>query len=371
MIGGLLNSRWPQRILQLPWRIIFLVAAIGGFAVVVLYSAAGGSLQPWAMNHAVRLSLFMGLAILLSQVPLGFWLKIAYPLYAAVLVALIGVEVVGGIAGGSQRWLDLGFIRLQPSEFMKLAVVIALARFYHYLPRGYPAKLAGIWPPLALIGTPAALVMLQPDLGTALMITAGGLTMMFLGGLPLKWFIIPGVAGLASLPLLYNMLHDYQKRRVLIFLDPSADPLGAGYHITQSKIAIGSGGVFGKGFLEGSQSHLQYLPEQHTDFVFATMAEEWGLMGGAGLLIAYGLVLNWGIRVALSAQTHFARMLAAGLSMTIFFYVLINSMMVMGLAPVVGIPFPLVSYGGSAALTVMIALGILMGVYRQRHLKHI
>ncbi|TPE60512.1 rod shape-determining protein RodA [Sandaracinobacter neustonicus] len=371
MIQNLLNSRWPQRALQLPWRIIFLVGAIGTFAVVVLYSAAGGSMQPWALNHAVRLSLFMGLAIVLAQVPLGLWLKIAYPLYAVILVALIGVEVVGGIAGGSQRWLDLGFIRLQPSEFMKIAVVLALARFYHFLPRGYPAKLAGIWPPLAMIGVPAALVMLQPDLGTALMIVAGGMTMMFLGGLPLKWFIIPGVAGLASLPLLYNMLHDYQKRRVLIFLDPSADPLGAGYHITQSKIAIGSGGIFGKGFMEGSQSHLQYLPEQHTDFVFATMAEEWGLMGGALLLIAYGLVLNWGIRTGMSARTRFARMLAAGLSMTIFFYVLINSMMVMGLAPVVGIPFPLVSYGGSAALTVMIALGILMGVYRQRELEHI
>jgi rod shape determining protein RodA len=264
--------------------------------------------------------------------------------------------------------LDLGFIRLQPSEFMKLAIVIALARFYHFLPRGYAARLPGIWPPLVLIGMPFALVILQPDLGTGLMIVAGGATMMFLGGLPLRWFVIPGVAGLAALPLVYNLLHDYQKRRVMIFLDPEADPLGAGYHITQSKIAIGSGGLTGKGFLKGSQSHLQYLPEQQTDFVFATMAEEWGLLGGAALLIAYGIVLNWGIRVGLQARTQFARLLAAGLSMTIFFYVLINSMMVMGLAPVVGIPFPLVSYGGSAMMTVMIALGIVMGVYRQRHL---
>jgi rod shape determining protein RodA len=308
---------------------------------------------------------------MIAQVPIGFWLRIAYPLYAVVLVALIGVEIVGGISGGSQRWLDLGFIRLQPSEFMKLAIVIALARFYHYLPRGYAARLPGIWPPLALIGMPFLLVILQPDLGTSLMIVAGGATMMFLGGLPLRWFLIPGAAGIAALPLIYNLLHDYQKRRVLIFLDPSADPLGAGYHITQSKIAIGSGGLTGKGFLEGSQSHLQYLPEQHTDFVFATMAEEWGLMGGAALLISYGLVLNWGIRVGLQARTQFGRLLAAGLSMTIFFYVLINSMMVMGLAPVVGIPFPLVSYGGSAMMTVMIALGIIMGVYRQRHLEHL
>jgi rod shape determining protein RodA len=371
MMGSLLNARWPQRVLALPWRILLLVAGIGAFAVVVLYSAAGGSMQPWALNHAVRFSIFLGAAIMIAQVPIGFWLRIAYPLYAVVLVALIGVEIVGGISGGSQRWLDLGFIRLQPSEFMKLAIVIALARFYHYLPRGYAARLPGIWPPLALIGMPFLLVILQPDLGTSLMIVAGGATMMFLGGLPLRWFLIPGAAGIAALPLIYNLLHDYQKRRVLIFLDPSADPLGAGYHITQSKIAIGSGGLTGKGFLEGSQSHLQYLPEQHTDFVFATMAEEWGLMGGAALLISYGLVLNWGIRVGLQARTQFGRLLAAGLSMTILFYVLINSMMVMGLAPVVGIPFPLVSYGGSAMMTVMIALGIIMGVYRQRHLEHL
>ncbi|MCG2841825.1 rod shape-determining protein RodA [Sandaracinobacter sp. RS1-74] len=371
MIGGLLNSRWPQQILALPWRVILLVAAIGGFAVVVLYSAAGGSMTPWALNHAVRFSLFLGMALVLSQIPLKVWIGIAYPAYGAILVALVGVEVLGAVSGGSQRWLELGFIRLQPSEFMKLAIVLALARFYHYLPRGYSGKLAGIWPPLALIGTPAALVMLQPDLGTALMIVAGGLTMMFLGGLPLRWLLIPGTLGLASLPLLYNMLHDYQKRRVLIFLNPETDPLGAGYHITQSKIAIGSGGLFGKGFLKGSQSHLQYLPEQQTDFVFATMAEEWGLAGGVLLLLTYGLVLNWGIRVGLQSQTLFARLLAVGLSMTIFFYVLINTMMVMGLAPVVGIPFPLLSYGGSAMLTVMIAFGILMSVHRQRALDNL
>jgi rod shape determining protein RodA len=371
MIGGLLNARWPQRVLALPWRILFLVAAIGIFAVVILYSAAGGKMQPWALNHAVRFSIFMGAAVAIAQIPLSFWLRIAYPLYAVVLIALLGVEVIGGIAGGSQRWLDLGFIRLQPSELMKLAIVIALARFYHFLPRGYASRFAGIWPPLLLIGLPFALVILQPDLGTGLMIVAGGLTMMFLGGLPLRWFIIPGVAGLAALPLVYNLLHDYQKRRVMIFLDPSADPLGAGYHITQSKIAIGSGGLTGKGFLEGSQSHLQYLPEQHTDFVFATMAEEWGLVGGAALLIAYGILLNWGIRVGLETRNQFGRLLAVGLSMTIFFYVLINAMMVMGLAPVVGIPFPLVSYGGSAMMTVMIALGIIIGVYRQRKLEHL
>jgi rod shape determining protein RodA len=366
MIAGLLNARWPQRIATLPWGIVAVVALIACFGGVVLYSAAGGSMSPWAANHLVRFLAFLGLALALSQLPLRFWLDTAYPLYAVVLAALLGVELMGAVSGGSQRWLDLGVIRLQPSELMKLAIVIALARFYHYLPRGYAGRFAGIWPPLLLILLPVALVMLQPDLGTALMILAGGLTVMFLGGLPLRWLLIPGAVGLAALPFLYGLLHDYQKRRVLIFLDPAADPLGAGYHITQSKIAIGSGGLFGKGFLNGSQSHLQYLPEQHTDFVFATLAEEWGLMGGLLLLLAYGIVLNWGLRLGMATQTQFGRLLAAALSMTIFFYVFINAMMVMGLAPVVGIPFPLVSHGGSAMLTVMIAFGILMGVHRQR-----
>ncbi len=371
MIGGLLSTRWPQRLVALPWFMILLVAAIGVFATVVLYSAAGGSMQPWALNHAIRILLFLGLALLLSQVPLRTWLAVAYPFYAITLVALVAVEGLGAVSGGSQRWLELGFIRLQPSEFMKIAIVLALARFYHFLPPGYAARFAGIWPPLLLIGLPAALVLLQPDLGTALMIVAGGIAVMFLGGLPLRWLLVPGAVALAALPFLYGMLHDYQKNRVLIFLDPGLDPLGAGYHITQSKIAIGSGGLTGKGFLMGSQSHLQYLPEQQTDFVFATMAEEWGLAGGTALLLAYGLLLNWGIRVGLESRTTFARLLAAGLSMTIFFYVLINSMMVMGLAPVVGIPFPLLSYGGSAMLTVLIAFGIQMSVHRQRDLDRI
>jgi len=371
MMMGLLNARWPQRILQLPWKIIILVSAIGAFAVVVLYSAAGGNMSPWALNHAVRFSLFLGLALALSQVPLRVWLGIAYPVYAVILLGLIAVEVLGAVSGGSQRWLDLGFIRLQPSELMKVAIVLALARFYHFLPRGYAGSLAGIWPPLLMIGLPVAFVLIQPDLGTALMILAGGLTLLFLGGLPLRWFLIPGATVLAALPFFYTLLHDYQKRRVAIFLNPEADPLGAGYHITQSKIAIGSGGISGKGFLQGSQSHLHYLPEQHTDFVFATLAEEWGLLGGAGLLVAYGIFLNWGIGLSMKTRTVFGRLLAAGLSMTIFFYVLINAMMVMGLAPVVGIPFPLVSYGGSAMLTVMIAFGMLMSIYRQRELRQI
>lgn len=367
MIGAILiNARWPQRLRALPWGVILLASLIAGFGATILYSAAGGHAMPWALPHFARFLAFLLLAILISQAPLRMWLRVAYPLYGGILLALVGVEALGAVSGGSQRWLDLGVIRLQPSEFMKLAIVLALARFYHYLPRGYAGKFAGIWPPLVLILLPMALVMLQPDLGTALMIFAGGVTLMFLGGLPLRFILVPGAAGAVALPVLFSMLHDYQKKRVLIFLDPEADPLGAGYHITQSKIAIGSGGLLGKGFLAGTQSHLDYLPEPQTDFIFATMAEEWGLAGGMFLIGAYLIVLNWGLRTALRTRSVFGRLLAAGLSMTIFFYVLINAMMVMGLAPVVGIPMPLVSHGGSAMLTVMLALGLLMGVHRQR-----
>ncbi|NBU78912.1 MAG: rod shape-determining protein RodA [Sphingomonadaceae bacterium] len=285
------------------------------------------------------------------------------------VILLIGVELIGAIGGGSQRWLDLGFIRLQPSELMKLMIVLATARFYAMLPAGEIRKWTAIWPPLVLLGLPFLLVLIQPDLGTASMIAIGGLTIMFLAGIPLRLFIGAGVIGAAALPVIYSVLHEYQKKRVLIFLNPEADALGAGYHITQSKIAIGSGGIFGKGFLNGTQSHLDYLPEGHTDFVFATMAEEWGLVGGLAVITAFVLIGRWGLNVANRANSRFGRLTAAGLSMTIFYYVTINLLMVMGLAPVVGIPLPLVSHGGTAMLTVMLCLGVLMSIDRHNRVQ--
>lgn len=354
----------PAPLTSLPWKLILIVTAIGGFGLIVLYSAAGGSLSPWALNQGARFVAFLGMAILLSRVSERTWQQVAFPIYGVIVVMLIGVELLGAVSGGSQRWLDLGIIRLQPSELMKPAIVLTVARFYSLLPASQVRTFTAIWPAAVLIGIPAALVMLQPDLGTALMITFGGLSVTFLAGLPLRLYIGAGLAGAAAGPIVFSMLHEYQRNRVLIFLNPEADPLGKGYHITQSKIAIGSGGLFGKGFLQGTQSHLDYLPEGHTDFVFATMAEEWGLMGGLFLIGAFLLLIRWGMNVSMNARTRFARLTAAGLSMTIFFYFCINLMMVMGLAPVVGIPLPLVSYGGSAVMTVMICLGILMSIER-------
>lgn len=354
----------PQPLTDFPWRVMMLLVAIAGFGIIVLFSAAGGSMFPWAVNQSVRFVIFAVMALSLSRVPVDLFARFAFPAYGAVLIALVLVELIGGVAGGSQRWINLGFMQLQPSEFMKPIIVLTVARFYAMLPAGELRRWNAIWPALVLIGLPWSLVLVQPDLGTATMIAAGGVTVMFLAGLPLRLFIGTGLTGAALVPIAFSFLHDYQKKRVLIFLDPESDPLGAGYHISQSKIAIGSGGFWGKGFLQGTQSHLDYLPEGHTDFVFATMAEEWGLLGGGLLVIGFLLLFRWGIRVAMRTPDKFARLTAAGLTTTIFFYVAINLMMVMGLAPVVGIPLPFMSYGGSSMLTVMLCIGIIMAIDR-------
>lgn len=359
------NGPWLRELARLPWGIVLVIIALGSFGIVILYSAAGGSLNPWALKQAIRFTILLIMMLVLAMVRPETWMRLAWPIYGVVLLGLIGVELIGQVGGGSQRWLDIGIIRLQPSEFMKLAIVLVLARYYQSLPRGFETQLNALLPALALIAFPAALVMLQPDLGTALSITFGGVVVMFLAGVRLWLFIGAGVAAIGAMPIVWTMLHEYQRKRVLIFLDPSADPRGAGYHITQSKIAIGSGGVNGKGFLNGTQSHLDYLPELQTDFIFATMAEEWGLLGGLFIILGFAVILGWGVQVALGGKNQFERLLALGLTATLFFYLAINMMMVMGLAPVVGIPLPLISYGGSAMMTVLILLGIIMGIARQ------
>lgn len=355
----------PAAIAKLPWRTMILLSSLAGFGFIVLYSAAGGSLSPWAGNHLIRFSVFSVMAILISRLDERFWKRIAFPAYGLVLLMLFAVEMLGFVGGGSQRWLDLGFMRLQPSELMKVNVVLAVARFYDLLPVARIRTWSAIWPMLGLMGAPAFLILVQPDLGTALTVVGGAITVAFLAGLPMRLFVGGAAAISVAAPLAYFfMLKEYQQRRVTTFLDPESDPLGAGYHISQSKIAIGSGGIFGKGFLNGTQSHLEYLPEGHTDFVFATMAEEWGLLGGFFVLLMFALLFRWGMRVAVNARTRFFRLTAAGLTTTIFFYFAINLMMVMGLAPVVGIPLPFLSHGGSSMMTIMICVGILMAIDR-------
>ncbi len=356
----------PRPLARLPWRLIFLITGIAGFGLVVLYSAAGGHVQPWALKQGVIFLGFLGIAIAMSWMRESTIKSIAFPLYAVTMVMLIGVEALGFVSKGAQRWLDLGPVRLQPSEFMKPAIVLTLARFYELVPIGEIRKPRAIWPAAVLLGVPAFLILVQPDLGTCIMVLLCGVTVMFLAGLPLWIFLAPAVAVGVAAPIVYGMMHGYQRKRIDVFLNPESDPLGAGYHIAQSKIAIGSGGIWGKGFLHGSQSHLDYLPEGHTDFVFATMAEEWGLLGGVLLILAFASVIRWGMGVSANSKTRFSQLAAAGLSATIFFYVAINLMMVMGLAPVVGVPLPLVSFGGSAVMTVMLCIGLLMALERQQ-----
>lgn len=351
---------------KLPWGMLLTLIVIVLFGLTTLYSAAGGSFSPWALNQGVRFILLFGMMIALSRISVARWMDIAYPFYGITLVLLLIVELFGKIGMGAQRWIDLGIIRLQPSEFMKIAVVLSLAKFFNHLPPSFVSSPSALIAPLTLFGVPAALVMLQPDLGTAMMISMASIVLIFLAGVATRWFVIAGAAVLAILPIAWNMLHDYQKNRVLVFMDPEGDPLGTGYHITQSKIAIGSGGLFGKGFLDGTQSHLAYLPEAHTDFIFATMAEEWGMLGGLFVLLTYGYLIKWGWSLGAQGPSIFTRLTASGLSFTIFLYVAINLGMVMGLAPVVGIPLPLMSYGGSAMMTVTILLGILMSIHRER-----
>ncbi|HMG48203.1 MAG TPA: rod shape-determining protein RodA [Allosphingosinicella sp.] len=354
----------PKPVKELPWLMLALVIAIAGFSTLVLYSAAGGHMT-WALPQGLRFIVFLGMAVAMSWLRPEWIKQAAFPAYVIVLLLLIFVEALGFVGGGAQRWLDLGPLNLQPSELMKPVIVLACAHFYALLPAREIRGRSALWPAALLIGIPAGLILIQPDLGTAMMVVLGGATIMFLAGIPLRLFAGAAAAMAVAGPIAFSFLHDYQRQRVLIFLNPEADPLHTGYHITQSKIAIGSGGLTGTGFLQGTQSRYSFLPEKHTDFIFATMAEEWGLVGGLFLIIAFLMILRWGMNVATESRDRFSRLAAGGLTMTIFFYVAINLMMVMGLAPVVGVPLPLFSYGGSAMMTVMICLGLLMAFERQ------
>ena len=355
----------PEPIARQPWEMLIPLLLLTAFGGLVLYSAGGGAMEPFAKSHFIRFGVLSVMTAIIASMPREAVQLLTYPGYLVVLLMLLGVEIVGQVGGGSQRWLEAGPIRIQPSEIMKPAVVLAMARFYETLPAGMIGSWRSVVPAGMLIVLPISLVLLQPDLGTSVAIAFGGVVVMFLAGLPMWWFLLAGGAGVAAMPLIYFFaLRPYQQARVTTFLDPESDPLGAGYHIAQSKIAIGSGGIFGKGFNEGTQSHLNYLPEPHTDFVFATMAEEWGLVGGLFVLAMYTLILRWGWKVASESQDRFCALLAAGATATIFFYIAINLLMVMGMAPAKGIPLPWMSHGGSSMMTNMICIGLLMMVNR-------
>lgn len=359
-----------QKLQQLNWGLILLVTMIACVGFTALYSAAGGSFEGWASKQMARFTVGVAGMILIAVIDIRFWHRIAYIGYAAGLALLIIVEVMGKIGMGAQRWIDLGFIQLQPSEIMKIAVIMALARYFHSLMPDDVRRLRFLIAPAAIVLIPMALEILQPDLGTALLTGFGATVMFFLAGVPI-WLFILGIGIIAvSVPTAWIfVLHDYQKQRVLTFMNPESDPLGSGYHIMQSKIALGSGGFAGKGFLQGSQSHLRFLPEKQTDFIFALWAEEWGFMGGLFLLTVLGLTFLYCGWVAFRSRTDFGRLLAFGLMVNFSLHAFINIAMVMGLLPVVGVPLPMVSYGGTSMLAVLAGFGLIMSCSIHRDSK--
>ena len=365
------EPRLWQRIRGISWGLILLICAPAGFGIAVLYSAADGSMEPWAAKQTIRFASALILMVGAALVDIRHWFRAAYWVYAIVLALVVAVDLRGFVGMGAQRWIDLGLIQLQPSELMNVAVVLALARYFHSLSSEEIGRIRYLILPALTVGVPAALVLKQPDLGTAVILLLSGAVLYFIVGVRLRYFALTAAAAAAALPGVWHLLRDYQKSRIYTFLDPDSDPLGAGYHILQSKIALGSGGLFGKGFLQGSQSHLSFLPEKQTDFIFTTLAEEFGLVGGLGLLALYSMIIVFGFAIALRSRNHFGRLLGLGIATNLFLSVFINIAMVMGVIPVVGVPLPLISYGGTAMLAVMLGFGLLLnvGVHRDTRLN--
>lgn len=359
-----------RKLLHLNWPVVFLVTAVSGFGFLMLYSVAGGSMTPWVNPQVQRFGMGLAVMVGMAMVPIWFWRNMAVVAYALALALLVAVEFVGVERNGSQRWLDLGPMDLQPSELMKIALIMLLAAYYDWLPLSKVSRPIWIVVPLLFIAAPAYLVLSQPDLGTTILLITGGGAIMFLAGVHWAYFasVIAGGVGLVtavfqSRGTSWQILKDYQYRRIDTFIDPTQDPLGAGYHITQAKIALGSGGWTGRGFMQGTQSRLNFLPEKHTDFIFTTLAEEFGFVGAFGLLILYALIIIFCVMSAVTNKDRFASLVTMGVAVTFFLFFAVNMAMVMGLAPVVGVPLPLVSYGGSAMLVLMVAFGLVQSAH--------
>jgi rod shape determining protein RodA len=358
-----------EKIGQINWGLVFVITLIAAIGCAMLYSAAEGSIDPWASRQAVRFGAGLLVMFAVALIDVRLWYRYAYAFYFGALALLGAVEFVGTAGMGAQRWIDLKVIQLQPSEVMKVALVLALARYFHGQGEEELARPTALLAPLAMVMAPAALVLKQPDLGTAMMLLMAAAAVFFVAGARLWMFALGVVLAGSAVPVAWQFLRDYQRQRVLTFLDPESDPLGAGYHILQSKIALGSGGLGGRGFLAGTQSHLSFLPEKQTDFIFTMLAEEFGMIGGLVLLALFFLLFIYGFAIAFRSRNQFGRILAVGLTANLFLYVFINIAMVMGLIPVVGVPLPLISYGGTVMLAVMLAFGLVMSVWIHRDIR--
>ena len=362
-----------RKILHANWAVALLLTAVACVGFLMLTSVAGGDASRWAEPQMKRFALGLVVMMAVGMVPIWFWRNMAGIAYLGAFALLLLVEFFGTVGMGAQRWIDLGFMRLQPSEVMKIALVMILAAYYDWLPMAKVSRPFWVLMPVGLILLPTALVLKQPDLGTAILLVAGGGIVMFCAGVSWWYFIAVVAAGVGLVAAIFSsrgtdwqLLKDYQFRRIDTFLDPSTDPLGAGYHITQSKIALGSGGWTGKGFMQGTQSRLNFLPEKHTDFIFTTLAEEFGFIGGFSLLILYGLIILFCVASAVQNSDRFGALLTLGVAATLFLFFAVNMSMVMGLAPVVGVPLPLVSFGGSAMLVLMGAFGLVQSAHIHR-----
>jgi rod shape determining protein RodA len=364
-----------RKILYLNWPLTLLLASVAGVGFLMLYSVAGGSFTPWAEPQFKRFMLGMGVMLVVAMIPIWFWRNISILAYLASVALLLAVEFFGTVGMGAQRWIDLGFMRLQPSELMKITLVMLLAAYYDWLPPERSSRPGWVLIPVLMILFPTFLVLRQPDLGTSILLMTAGGGVMFLAGVHWAYFAAVIASGLGLVAAVFQtrgtewqLLKNYQYLRIDTFLDPSQDPLGAGYHITQSKIALGSGGWSGRGYMQGTQSRLNFLPEKHTDFIFTTLAEEFGYIGGLTLLSLYVLIIVFCVTTALAAKDRFSSLVSLGVAITFFLFFAVNMSMVMGLAPVVGVPLPLVSYGGSAMLVLLGAFGLVQSanVHRPR-----
>ena len=359
-----------RKLVYLNWPVIMLITAVACAGFIMLYSVAGGSTDPWMSAQIKRFGVGMVLMIGVAMVPIWFWRNISAVAFGVSLLLLIGVEFFGSVGMGAQRWIDLGLMRLQPSEMTKITLIMVLAAYYDWLPTDKTSRTLWVICPILIILLPTALVLRQPDLGTALLLLTGGATVMFLAGVHWAYFASVLAAGVGAIVAVFlgrgtswQLLKDYQYRRIDTFLDPANDPLGAGYHITQAKIALGSGGWTGRGFMQGTQSRLNFLPEKHTDFIFTTLAEEFGFVGAFALLMLYVLIIFFCVASALTNKDRFGALLTLGVAMAFFLFFAVNMAMVTGLAPVVGVPLPLVSYGGSAMLVLLIAFGLVQSAH--------
>ena len=376
MSDGFYNARLrrgdmapTEKLFQLSWSLLFWVCCIFAFGFAMLYSAGGGSLQPWAGPQLVKFIVGVGVVLVVAMVDIRILLQYAYVFYGLVLILLVVVDVKGIIGMGAQRWIDLGVITLQPSELMKPALIMALARYFQGVGIEDIGRPINLLVPVIMTLVPVALIIKEPDLGTALLVLMSAAGVLFMAGVRMWKFALVIAVGLGAIPVIWPFLHDYQQNRVLTFLNPERDPLGDGYHILQSKIALGSGGLFGKGFMDGTQSRLNFLPEKQTDFIFTMLAEELGMVGALGLLALYVIVLIYGYSIAFRCRHQFGRLVAMGLTTGFFLFFFINIAMVMGLLPVVGVTLPFISYGGTSLLTLMLCVGILMNVHFHRDIQ--